>query len=157
MSAMTFPDKVVLKSGRVFECIKEHSDTGYSVRFQAKDGNAISPQECTENLMAICHHFNMAGQKIALQITHHITPIPMTRSEQARHRSELNKAVMATRPIPLWVRLVMKLTAWMSVIGILADALMGNTPWYKAVAYMATILIIVPCLAMDMMGWNNGK
>ena len=150
MSTMTFPDTVVLKSGRVFECVKEPSDTGYSVRFQAKDGDAISPQECTENIMAICHHFNMAGQKIALQITHHITPVPMTRSEQAKHRSELNKAVMSARPIPWWVMGLMRLSAWMTVIGISFDAISGNIPWYKAAVYISVILIIMPILAYSM-------
>ena len=99
----------------------------------------------------------MVGKKVAIETHHSITPIPMTRAEQARHRSDLNKALMADKPTPWWVRLVMKLTVWMSVIGILADAITGDTPWYKAAAYIATILIIVPCLAMEMMKRDGGK
>ena len=157
MSELILPTKIMLRSGRKMDCAFEPLDTGYQLRFQAEDGNALDLHEQAENLLAVCHHLNMVGKKVAIETHHSITPIPMTRAEQARHRSDLNKALMADKPTPWWVRLVMKLTVWMSVIGILADAITGDTPWYKAAAYIATILIIVPCLAMEMMKRDGGK
>jgi len=157
VSDLTLPTKIMLRNGRKVECAVEPSDTGYQLRFEAEDGNALDLHEHAENLLAVCHHLNMVGKKVAIETHHSITPIPMTRAEQAKHRSDLNKALMAAKPMPWWVRLVMKLTVWVAVIGIIADAITGDTPWYKAVAYIATILIIVPCLVLVMQEKGGDK
>ena len=157
MSELSMPSGIMLKNGRRVKCTAEPGVMGYKPMFQAEDGKNLDLREHADCLMAFCHHLNMVGKKVAIETHHSITPIPMTRAEQARHRSDLNKALMADKPTPWWVRLVMKLTVWMSVIGILADAITGDTPWYKAAAYIATILIIVPCLAVEMMKRDGGK